>query len=206
MSRGLSAHDDFVSDVSNRNGRPLVAHKDGRDRSSCWPGDLCPAVRQRLMERAEGPDQATVRTWRGSAMPFSWCVPHSANSKRGDRQHKARFRPFGPQRGLADEARSGQRHPTVRVRGRPGQGRHMAAGAGPRASEAEVAARQRGGEAASAAAGRARSPGRTTPPARVIRPRRSLRHRGCAGRRVGTDWLGRAPRGARSPSRSPRRR
>ena len=32
-------------------------------------------------------------------MPFSWCVPHSANSKRGDRQHKARFRPFGPQRG-----------------------------------------------------------------------------------------------------------
>jgi hypothetical protein len=99
MSRGLSAHDDFVSDVSNRNGRPLVAHKDGRDRSSCWPGDLCPAVRQRLMERAEGPDQATVRTWRGSAMPFSWCVPHSANSKRGDRQHKARFRPFGPQRG-----------------------------------------------------------------------------------------------------------
>ena len=24
MSRGLSAHDDFVSDVSNRNGRPLV--------------------------------------------------------------------------------------------------------------------------------------------------------------------------------------
>ena len=57
MSRGLWAHDDFVSDVSNRNGRPLVAHKgsDGvhRTRRRMTDGHLTKKENEVFLRRLE---------------------------------------------------------------------------------------------------------------------------------------------------------